>query len=149
MRGEKGAGMVARRFDADEAKNELERFFEQMRKDTAPAWRPEPGTTMMATVEGFRIGRDTGYGEYPIVIYKLDNGEVVSVHAFHTLLRDQLKELGTKKGVKQILHYGGKQKKTKATEEEVKAGRDEYHMYYVKNAADLGKQEDVTETFAF
>ena len=108
---------------------ELEQFFAQMQKDTAPAWRPDPGTTMAATVEGFRIGRDTGYGEYPIVIYKLDDGQVVSVHAFHTLLRDQLKELNTKKGTRQLLHYGGKHTKNKATDEERAQGRDQYHMY--------------------
>lgn len=128
---------------------ELEAFFQRMQRDTAPAWRPEPGTTMAGTVEGFRIGRDTGYGEYPIVVYKLDNGEVVSVHAFHTLLRDQLKELGTKKGKRQIIHYGGLQKKTKATDEEREKGRDEYHMYYVKNADDLAQEDQLSDTFDF
>lgn len=116
---------------------EIEAFMERMQRDTAPAWRPEPGTTIAATVEGFRIGRDTGYGEYPVVIYKLDNGQLISVHAFHTLLQDQLRELKGKKGTRQILYYGGKVKKNNASEEDRKTGRDEYHMYFVRNADDL------------
>lgn len=113
---------------------ELEAFFAAKEIDTAPAWRPEPGDHMIGTVIGFRIGTTSDYDDYPIVIYKTDEGATISVHAFHTLLRERLQELGTKKGVRQILHYGGKQKKANPTEAEKQKGLDEYHMYYVQNA---------------
>jgi hypothetical protein len=128
------------------AAQEIEEFFQRKQLNTAPAWLPQPGTVMAAEVAGLRMG-ESGYGPYPIVVYKLDSGEFVSVHAFHTLLRTRLAELGTDVGKRQILSYDGLVPKNKATKEEIEKGLDKYHMYYVENAgqaAVTAKEEGFT-----
>lgn len=127
--------MVAAK-DTKNAVNELEEFFRMREMATAPAWRPEPDTTIAAEVVGLRMG-ESGYGPYPIVIYRLDSGEIVSVHAFHTLLRERLRELGTTIGKRQFISYMGKREKSNATPEEKEKGLDQYHMYFVQNADDI------------
>lgn len=113
---------------------EMEAFQQRMAIDTAPPWMPETGDILTGTVIGFRIGRDTGYGEYPIIVYKKDDGSYTAVHAFHTLLRDMLKELKPTPGVTQIITYLGVQEKRNATDDEKARGLDKYHMYYGQNA---------------
>jgi len=137
---------------------ELEAFFAAKDRDTAPAWRPDPGTTMAGEVQGFRMGglpaNAGGYGIYPIVIYKLDDGNVVSVHAFHTLLQDQLRELKgqgkAKRGARHFIYYDGVKETNKSKREnEGKDANDKdrtkYHSYYVRDAADLSNEAEVEE----
>jgi hypothetical protein len=129
------------------AAQEIEEFFQRKQLNTAPAWMPEPGTVMAAEVVGLRMGADNGYGTYPVIVYKLDSGEFVSVHAFHTLLRARLAELKTEIGKRQILSYDGKKRKNKATPEEIEKGLADYHMYYVENAGEVAataKEEGFT-----
>lgn len=131
---------------------EIERFMALKDRDTAPAWRPEPDTMMAGELQGFRIGGSNApgdYGIYPIMIYKLDNGQVVSVHAFHTLLRDSLKEMRPKKGDRHLIHYAGKYETNASVKKNDNEDRQYYHMYYIKNAADLAKDDEVQDTFDF
>jgi phytoene dehydrogenase-like protein len=129
-------------------KNEIEEYFKRMEQAKAPAWMPDPGTTIVGEVIGLHM-RDGEHGLYPCVTYRVEGGTVINVHAFHTLLRKNLADLKTDIGVKQIITYNGKRKKLHATEEEVKKGLDAYHDYYVENygegSAVVGKSED----FAF
>lgn len=127
---------------------DIEAFLERRNRNRAPAWRPEPGTVMAGEVVGMHMGPDMGYGEYPIVTYKLDSGEYVAVHAFHTLLRQTLAELKTDIGKRQILSYMGKRQKTNPTEEEVKKGLDSYHDYYVENEGE-SNLSGTDENFSF
>lgn len=129
--------------------DEIERFFAMKDRDTAPAWRPDPDTMMAGELQGFRIGPDNGYGTYPIMIYKLDNGQVISVHAFHTLLRESLKEMHPKKGDRHLIHYAGKQETNASIKKGDNSDRQYYHMYYIRNAADLTADDAVQDTFDF
>src|SRR3982751_944710 len=72
-----------------------------------PAWISEPGTVVRATVIGLKMSEPNEYGQYPIITYEAADGSIFAVHAFHTLLRETLQELGTKVGSEQILSYDG------------------------------------------
>lgn len=126
---------------------ELEDYFARRELAKAPAWRPEPKTTVVGTVIALTM-RDSGYGLYPVVSYKGDDGTVFAVHAFHTLLRQMLAELKTEIGSKQIITYEGKRQKTNPTEEEIKKGLDSYHDYYVENWSGPS-QDDKAENFTW
>jgi hypothetical protein len=104
---------------------------------TAPAWRPLPGTTMLnPTVVGVRRGDGGQYGPYPILVVETPAGEVWAIHAFHTLLRNQLTELRPTPGtlIESITYVGRNE-----TNESVKkfaadgkeADRTFYHHYLV------------------
>jgi hypothetical protein len=138
--------MVAKKFDAAAEVSEIDAYFARMEQSKAAAWMPDSKQTIRGTVIGLNM-RDGGYGMYPVITYKKDDGEIINVHVFHQLLRDQLRELKTDIGSEQYITYLGKRKKNKPTEEEVKAGRDEYHDYYVENVGQdtvTGKAEDFT-----
>ncbi len=124
------------------AAQEIEAFFERQRLHSAPAWRPEPGGMLVGTVVGRRMGQDNGFGEYPVIIYKTEDGNYVAFHAFHTLARDILKRIGVADGARHAIVYSGLVKKASPTEEEIKKGNDEYHSYY---GEDLDKPDASTE----
>lgn len=134
---------------AQAIEDEITRFQAAKDRDMAPAWRPAPDTMMAGTLQGFRIGRDSGYGTYPIMVYMLDNGQAVSVHAFHTLLRDSLKEMQPKKGDRHLIHYAGKVETNASVKKNDDTDRTYYHSYYIRNAADLIKDDEVQDTFDF
>lgn len=126
---------------------EMATFIRNRNLAKAQAWLPEPDTTIVATVVGLRLGSTEEYGDYPIIVYSLDNGEFIAVHAFHTLLRERLAELGTDIGKRQILSYLG----TKASRKRVdsKGNPVEYHDYYVENAGEASATEGVATGFHF
>lgn len=147
--------MVAAKKNADspivtDIDAEMAAYRTAMQNATAPAWRPEPNTTIVGTVIGMNM-RESGYGPYPMITYRLDNGEVINLHAFHTLVRTSLAEAKTDIGKRQFVTYLGKQTKNNPTEEEKAKGLDQYHMYYVLNAEDLNNApaEGKSEDFAF
>lgn len=135
--------------NAEKLSRELEEYFERKSQNTAPAWLPEPGTTRVGTVTALRMGQDMGYGAYPIITYKGDDGVYFAVHAFHTLLRNRLSELETTIGKRQILSYDGKRRKSKATDEEIAKGLADYHFYYIENAGEENSVTGVEEGFSF
>jgi hypothetical protein len=117
------------------ANDKMARYKLQMKMRTAPAWRPAPNTTMYGVVVDMGIG-ESGFGEYPIITYKLEDDSYVKVHAFHTLMRDKLAELNTVKGSEQFLTYLGltlKNSSKDKKEDELEA-TDKYHMYDVADA---------------
>jgi hypothetical protein len=104
----------------------------------APAWIPTPGTTMTARFIALRKGGiGSEYGVYPILtVEDAESGEFVSVHAFHTLLKNKLVGDGTpanpglrpKIGDVMTLHYEG----TRPSKRLDKKGDPiDYHLYYV------------------
>lgn len=119
---------------AEKMAAELEAYFAAKELNTAPAWRPEPGQSLFGTVTGFRMGRDNGYGEYPIVIVQTENGPV-SVHAFHTLMRDGFKSIRVRKGTRVAVTYDGV-RVTNDTADKPEKEQTTYHSYFV---ADLDK----------
>lgn len=55
-------------------------------------WRPEPGDKVVGKVVNVEIaGQGSPFGAYPLLtIVTDDTGEIVNVHAFHTVLRAEL-----------------------------------------------------------
>lgn len=110
---------------------------------SAPAWRPNPGDTLLnPTVVGVRKGGVGGeYGTYPILVVESTDGDILAIHAFHTLLRDRLAEIKPTPGtvIESITYLG--EKITNAS-----AGKDEkdqtsYHHYVVTMAGDETAEE--------
>jgi hypothetical protein len=123
----------------------------------APAFNPaidadgkviDPDSAIFTgTVIGLHMGRDSGYGEYPVVVYKLDDGSYLKLHAFHTLIRNQLAELGTKIGKRQIVSYDGLKRKNNPTPDEIEKKLDRYHVTFVMNVGEAIETE--AANFAF
>lgn len=139
------------------AQSKMEAFLLAEAINNAPAWMPgenEDQAVLHGVVIGLAMGRDSGYGVYPVIIYKLESdcgilkaGTYAKVHAFHTLLRNQLAEAGTKIGSEQMLSYRGKKRKNNATQEEIDKGLADYHLTFVQN---IGAEfTAVAEDFAF
>ena len=114
---------------------------------TAPAWMPkEKGDTLeKATVIGLQIGHTDEYGDYPKIVYRLQDGSFIAVHAFHQVLSDRLKELKTAVGSVQTLVYLGKQESNSRTDSE--GNPQKYHMFYVEN--DGQRNDDVAKGFSW
>lgn len=111
----------------------------EIRIRTAPAWLPPVGSRLTSTVVTIRIGQSE-WGVYPVLIVEDANGTMHSIHAFHTLLRNQLKELRPMPGTLITVAYIGK---VTRTEDEVAKGKNEYHNYVViaGDGSDLLTQE--------
>ena len=110
----------------------------------APAWRPEPDETLVpgddyAEVIGFREGHTDEYGSYPVIIYthksfeKAHGNPFVAFHAFHTIARERLAELGTKVGSRQNILVGAKRMNN--------AGDKEYVPYFIEDADHVVKDK--------
>jgi hypothetical protein len=129
--------------DTNAITNELEEYFARMEQAKAPAWRPDPGTTVVGEVIGLSM-REGDYGPYPVITYKVGDGIVINVHAFHTMLRERLAELKTDIGVVQVITYSGMRDKNKPN---AKGEIERYHDYYVENYGEsetVGKAADFT-----
>jgi hypothetical protein len=145
--------------------DEIEAYFERKAYRQAPAWLPEPGSTLKGEVIGLKLGMseyktpDSPNGEYPIIIYKVMTalkpidgvlsvdtnvpiGSTVSIHAFHSILRTTLAELGTDIGKTQWVTYDGKQASRSRKDKD--GNPVEYHLYDVENDGEpavTGKDE--------
>ncbi len=91
--------------------------------DYATAWKPEPGDTLIGQVTEI-TERDGGYGVYPIVTVKRDDGEELALHAYHTVAQNELAEqrpqIGERIGIKYVGRVAGKDAKGS------------YHAYRIK-----------------
>ncbi len=133
-----------------QAVNEIEAFFARKEQETAPAWMPEVGQSVFGEVIALKMGMSPAFGNqepkpYPIIVLRTEYGPV-SLHAFHTLLRDGFKEIGLHMGQRVGVSYDGTKLKNTArdTPEEKRVPTDYYEMYFV---ADLDMvAEPATET---
>lgn len=125
---------------ANQLSAELEAYFAARELNSSPAWRPEPNETIIGEVIGFRTGADNGYGTYPIVVFRTETG-TVSVHAFHTLLRDGYKRIGIRKGMRVATTYGG----TCITNDTADKPEKDQTMYHDYFCADLDNLAAATE----
>lgn len=129
----------------DEIENYFEAFEERMRNATAPAWRPKDGEKVSIEVVQLKRG-ESGYGKYPIVIGKLmETGAVIAIHAFHTVLRDRLRELQCDIGKRYIIAYLGVNEKNDSKDPD---DPDTYHMYYAEEI-NLDLSENVAKEDGF
>lgn len=69
-------------------------------------WKPQPGDMLIGTI--LEIGTATStYGEYPLIVVDADGGPV-AVHAFHSVLRNELKRLSPSEGDRLGIKYLGR-----------------------------------------
>jgi hypothetical protein len=60
------------------------------RLDTMPQpWKPEAGDKLIGTVVELEE-RTSEYGSYPSVTVRVDNGEEIVFHGFHTVAKEEL-----------------------------------------------------------
>lgn len=98
---------TAKRNSSSGTKNASTDITELIKIRSALAWRPSEGDILEGKVKKL-LGRASDFGVYPVVV--IDNGEAnyTAVHAFHTILRDALKELKTKPDDDIVIVYQGK-----------------------------------------
>jgi hypothetical protein len=154
----KGQHVTAAKTPASNAKkdvDEIEAYFERMEQRTAQGWRPEPGTTMDGTVIGLRMG-SSEYGDYPIVVYKVNkmfraDGTIVpsrptvALHIFHQVLRERMAELKTDIDTRQYVTYIGQVESNSRKDKDGDPVK--YHHYDAENYGETettGRQEGFT-----
>jgi hypothetical protein len=102
-------------------KRDTDRLTEVRRKialQTAPAWLPEEGAILTGAVEMVKRG-ESEYGAYPIVVLSVQSidpnpdgvvgGSFVAIHAFHSLLQDELLKIRPVTGDVLTFAYMGQQ----------------------------------------
>jgi hypothetical protein len=88
-------------------------------------WRPTEGDVIIGKVEEVTKGwSDYTSSYYPILVIRPDEGDPISVHAFHAVLKNRLVELRPDVGERIGIKYVGKQKS--------KDGRRDVTVYIVK-----------------
>lgn len=83
---------------------------ERLDQEYAPAWRPEPGGILIGTVTDVDEAPGTDWGPYPVVTIETADGEEFAVHAFHTVLRNEILKLAPVEGDGLGIKYKGKSK---------------------------------------
>jgi hypothetical protein len=79
---------------------------------TAEGWRPNPGDVAEGKVTEISE-YDGGYGSYPVVTIETDEGKV-ALHAFHTVLRNELARLNVQVGEPLAVLYAGNSRRRTA-----------------------------------
>lgn len=69
-------------------------------------WKPNVGDKLVGTVVEVSE-RDGDYGSYPLVVLETDSGELIAVHAFHTVLKSELARLKPSEGDRLGVKYLG------------------------------------------
>jgi hypothetical protein len=93
---------------------------ERLDAEFAPAWRPEAGEKLVGQIVVISE-RTGGFGRYPIVTLRQDDGSDLAIHAFHSVLSSRLAEVQPKPGERLGVKYEGK----------VEGAKQPYHSYKV------------------
>ena len=110
----------------------------------AVAWRPTAGDLVaghLVTVEG----RTTEYGTYPMLVIEMEDDTLVAVHAFHTVLKEELKRVRPTPGSYLEIAYLGQQDSAKRKDAGGKPVRT--HIYSVSdgtNNVEFNSWDDFT-----
>ena len=80
---------------------------------TSQAWKPNPGDTLVGTV--LEIDERTSeFGSYPLlIIEEEESGDEIAVHAFHTVLKNEIARKSPAPGDKIGIVYNGKDQERK------------------------------------
>lgn len=95
---------------------------DQLDRDYAPAWRPDPGDKLIGEVVELSQ-REGAYGTYPIVTVRQDSGEELALHAFHTVAQNELAKARPQIGERIAIKYAGQRLGGD--------GKSKYHAYKV------------------
>jgi len=137
--------------NTQQAVNEIEAFFNRKEQETAPAWMPEQGQSVFGEVIALKMGMSPAFGNqepkaYPIIVLRTEHGPV-SLHAFHTMLKDGFREIGVHIGQRVGVSYDGTKLKNSArnTPEDKRMPTDSYEMYFVADPDKVATTEQTTE----
>lgn len=113
--------------DKEQASEGMLNLLSQVERDVT-AWRPEPGESVYGTFRDIDDSSEGEFGSYPILIIESPSGRLVSVHAFHTVLRRNI-ERKLERGILEIgdeiaIQYRG-------PSSEGKGGKNPAEMYRV------------------
>jgi len=97
------------------------KILDELDRDFSPAWRPQPGEKVAGIVTD-QTERDGGFGRYPIVTMRQENGEEIALHCFHEVLQGELARIAPKVGDMIGVAYRGKHPERG------------YHQYRVRRA---------------
>lgn len=86
------------------------RTLDERLDSTAEAWKPGPGDKLTGVIVDVD-SRTTEFGTYPILTVVADDGREVAVHAFHTVLKNELAKRAPRIGERIGLKYLGKSEK--------------------------------------
>jgi len=111
---------------------------------SALAWRPTAGDTVDGTVVKL-LRRETEFGIYPVLVIDTGEPQYVAVHAFHSLLLEQLREVKTGPGDEITIVYQGKiESKNDSPDKDPETGlkrKRSYHAYLlVTNGVDASTE---------
>lgn len=80
---------------------------DELNQEFAPAWRPDPGDTIIGRVVDLQQ-RTGDWDPYWVVTLELDDGEREAVHAFHFVLAEELRKIRPQVGHRIAIKYLGK-----------------------------------------
>ena len=67
----------------------LKRLQSLVERETT-AWQPNDGDVIVGTLRDVTDSAEGDYGSYPIVLIETEDKQLVTVHAFHTILRREI-----------------------------------------------------------
>jgi hypothetical protein len=121
---------------------ETESIADRLDKTYAPAWKPEPGEKIIG--ELISVDERLGYNDepYPILTLRQNDGGELAVHAFHSVLRNEVGKLNPQLGETIAVKYQGEVAK--------EGGRGRYHSYRVvvdrtQSTVNLSKYADESD----
>lgn len=100
---------------------------ERLEGGDAEGWRPEPGDVVIGVVDEV-TSREGDYGPYPLIVIEQEDGELVAVHAFHTVLKNEIEAQAPSVGDEIGVKYLG----TQEPKGGLKKGQDPFHAYRVR-----------------
>jgi hypothetical protein len=84
---------------------------DRLDRDLPAAWRPDKDDSDKLVGKIISIDRGTGeYDPYPLLVIEQDDGEEKAVHAFHTVLKNELLRLKPQIGERIGIKFLGEQK---------------------------------------
>lgn len=81
---------------------------DRLDREPAPGWRPEPGDKVIGTIVEISEAPGTDFGAYPLITIEQDDGTEIAVHAFHSVLRNELESKQPSEGDRIGIRYAGK-----------------------------------------
>jgi len=93
----------------DAAQAELTGIDLELAVQAAKGWNPSEGDTVMGKIIKIGSSNPNRYGIYPIVTVLTDDGELVNLHCFHSVLKNRLIAYRPTVGERLAVKYVGEQ----------------------------------------
>lgn len=72
-------------------------------------WRPQPGEKLIGQVVNIETaGEDSPFGSYPLLTILKPDGDLIRVHCFHTVLKNEIRRKNVVPGTRLGIKYDGR-----------------------------------------